>query len=144
MKQKPQNSLSPGNSKIWSDFFVLSILPDEILRISFRLQFYLIKRKQSKSERNSSCPVIFKAQKRQTTFCKFQIQGYFVFYNSIILLIRLVYRIYKCRNYVKDQRKTSNRLATVMFRGTPCILHCNSQEGVNCTIFLQLYYFFGL
>ena len=38
-KQYPKNYTSPGISKMWSAFFVLSILP-EILRISFRFQFY--------------------------------------------------------------------------------------------------------
>ena len=30
-------------------------------------------------------------------------------------------------NYFKDQRRPSSRLATIMFRGTPCI-HINSKE----------------
>ena len=46
---KPKNYPNPGISKMWSAFFMLSILP-EILRISFEFYFLRVNPKLSKSE----------------------------------------------------------------------------------------------
>ena len=55
-----------GISKMWCDFFVLSVLP-EILRFSFKFEFCSKKPKLSKFERNSST-LEQRVQKSQTTF----------------------------------------------------------------------------
>ena len=109
--QKPQTSLSSGISKMWSAFFELSILP-EILQILFRFQFYEMKPKLSKSKRKCLYLRWFWNPKKcrpQLGSSKIQDCEYFMIINFRILLLN-------------NQRRPSIRLATVMFRGTPCTL----------------------
>ena len=75
-------------------------------------------------------------QKRQTTFWKCQNYGYFVIFNSRILLFKLGLRIYVAF-YFKDQRRPSSRLASVMFLVTSCtkVKYC-----MYCTILLFVYF----
>ena len=121
-----QNSLSPGISIMWSVFFVLLILP-EILRISFKFQFSYIKPKLSIFERSFfKFPIILKAQKARSHYGNAKIRE-FVLINSRNLLLRLILRI-NVANYFKDQKRHSNRLATVMFCGTPCIWLKNTKH----------------
>ena len=65
-------------------------------------------------------PVLLKAQKRQTTFRKCKDQGYFVIMNFRIVLLKLSSQI-NAVHYFKARRRPSICLATIMFRGTPCI-----------------------
>ena len=64
---------------------------------------------------------ILKAQKRQTTFWKWQDKGNFVIIISRNLLLKLGWQI-NAANYIKNQDDIQVVLHTVMFRGTPCKL----------------------
>ena len=66
-----------------------------------------------------------KAQKRQTTFWKCLDQGCFVITISKILLLKLGCQP-NAANFIKNERRLVRLLATVMFRGTPCIFVNNS------------------
>ena len=97
---------SPDISKMWSAFSLLSILP-EILRISVKIQIYLLKPKLSKSEQNSSyLRTYWKHKKaRPNVFLKCQDYVYFVIIHSRIL-INIIRFTNKCR-------KLFQRLKTV-------------------------------
>ena len=63
---------------------------------------------------------ILKAQKRQTTFWKWQDKENFVIIISRNSLLKLDWQI-NAANYIKNQDDIQVVLYTVMFRGTPCI-----------------------
>ena len=65
---------------------------------------------------------ILKAQKRQTTFWKWQDKGNFVIIISGNLLLKLGWKI-NAANYIKNQDDIQVVLHTVMFRGTPCMCY---------------------
>ena len=64
---------------------------------------------------------ILKAQKRQTTFWKWQDKGNFVIIISRNSLLKLDWQI-NAANYIKNQDDIQVVLHTVMFRGTPCTM----------------------
>ena len=114
MKQLSHNSPSPGISKKWSAFFCafnitgdikslvqISILLNKSKIVEIWTKFFLSR-------------AILKAQKRQTTFWKWQDKGYFVIIVSRNLLLKLGWQI-NAANYIKNQDDIQ-----VMFRGTPC------------------------
>ena len=70
---------------------------------------------------------ILKAQKRQTTFWKWQDKGNFVIIISRNLLLKLGWQI-NAANYIKNQDDIQVVLHTVMFRGTPCISWCHVKK----------------
>ena len=79
---------------------------------------------------------ILKAQKRQTTFWKWQDKGNFVIIISRNLLLNLGWQI-NAANYIKNQDDIQVVLHTVMFRGTPCISRCLT-NFLALTIFLWI------
>ena len=61
-------------------------------------------------------PVIFTAQKRQTTFWKFQDQE-----NFVVIVSRIIHGESSLKTECRKQIPRSSCLATVMFRGTPTL-----------------------
>ena len=81
-------------------------------------------------------PVI-DSTKKQTTFWK--CQDHFVVIVSRIILLKVGWQL-NVTNKFNVQRRLSIRLATVMFRGTPCK---TQQMGTNYSPFLCIYMILG-
>ena len=74
--------------------------------------------------------VMLKAKKGIPQFGNFSTRSYFVITICRILLLKLGWQT-NAANYIKNQRRRSRRLATVMFRGTPCIQITKYNMAVN-------------
>ena len=120
MKQLSHNSPSPWHfQKVVCVFCAFNITGD----IKSLVQISILLNKSKLVEIWTKCFIsraILKAQKRQTTFWKWQDYGNFVIIISRNLVLKLGWQI-NAANYITNQDDIQVILHTVMFRGTPCM-----------------------
>ena len=112
LKQWKQHSHSPEILKMWSAFSVLSILTQNFVQILILLNEIKIFKIWPKFFISR---VILKLHKKgRPHFGNAWISG-------VLWLLTKIRLTNKASNYFQSQRRSSSRLVTLMFRGTPCI-----------------------